>query len=152
MKKKELKKFHVLNFEFCSKKKIEYDILPYFREEWNSKKCCFEKDKVKTKNDLKEWILRASSYRFWSRCEYEFLMAEWPFGSKRLNEEMQEFISSNPDLQTIDDRLKLDNIIIRDMYKIDIHEQIEMNIDVITDILSEEFNILNGCSVCQGKC
>ena len=27
------------------------------------------------------------------------------------------------------------------MYKIDIHEQIMMNIDVINDILSEEFNI-----------
>ena len=35
----------------------------------------------------------------------------------------------------------LDNIIIQDMDKIDVHKQIKMNIDVIADILYKEFKL-----------
>lgn len=37
------------------------------------------------------------------------------------------------------DDIQLCNIIIKDMVKIDAYEQIRMNIDVIVDILYEEF-------------
>ena len=43
------------------------------------------------------------------------------------------------DLDTIDGSIKMDNIITQDMEKIDIDRQIMMNIDIITDILYEEF-------------
>ena len=140
-----MKTFNVLLFE---NGKIEhYDVLPYFRKCWEDKFDLEEKNEIKEKNRpenkrkhlLKAWIIHKSQYMFWARCQYEFLIASWPFGSKRMFDELHEFLPKF----NIDDymhHIDFDNIIIRDMYKIDIHEQIMMNIDVITDILHDEFN------------
>ena len=97
------------------------------------------KKKVKDKKTLKEWILSASRYMFWARCQYEFLMASWPFGRLQMYEDVKEFIANGKSLDDYKQRIDFDNIIISDMYKIDVHEQIEMNIDIITEILYDEF-------------
>ena len=62
-------------------------------------------------------------------------MAPWPFGSKKMLEELQKVEI------TEENNIKVCNIITGDMCKIDIHEQIMMNIDVITEILFTEFKI-----------
>jgi hypothetical protein len=130
-------KFNVLNYNF---NKIEkYDVLPYFRDSWKNKS--FNAKEVKLKSDLKKWIESASRYMFWARCEYEFLMASWPFGSKNMHNEIKEFFKKPQDLEYYSTRIDFDNIITRDMQKIDIHTQIMMNIDIITDILYEEFKL-----------
>lgn len=54
-------------------------------------------------------------------------------------EDVKQFLKSNPDIDNIDDNRKLKNIIIRDMVKIDTYEQIMMNVDIIIDILYDEF-------------
>ena len=66
-------------------------------------------------------------------------MALWPFGTRRLKEDIKQFLKSNPDIDNIDDNRKLKNIIIRDTVKIDVYEQIMMNVDIIVDILYDEF-------------
>ena len=134
-----MKKFNVLNFDITSKDKIEYDVLPYFRDMRNDGR--FEYDKVKTKEDLKNWIENVSQYQFWARCQYEFLMAPWPMGSYEVNNKLKELFKSEFDISGYKQSIDFYNILMTNMYKIDIHEQIMMNIDVITDILSEEFNI-----------
>ena len=132
--------FKVLNYSGFNNQKIEhYDVLPYFRVSWKSKS--FKAKEVKSKSDLKQWIESASRYMYWARCQYEFLMASWPFGSKNMHDEVKEFFKTPKDLEDYSTRIDFDNIIIRDMHKIDIHEQIMMNIDIITDILAEEFKI-----------
>jgi hypothetical protein len=98
-------------------------------------------NEVKSKTDLEQWIKSASKYMFWARCEYEFLMASWPFGSKNMHNEIKEFFKKPQDLEYYSTRIDFDNIITRDMQKIDIHTQIMMNIDIITDILYKEFNL-----------
>ena len=139
MKKKE---FKVLLMDFKRENYEAYDVLPYFRNVWRGHK--FNRDKdynkipVKTKEQLKEWIISWGRYQFWARCEYEFLMASWPFGSHRMTEDMKEFINTNLDLDNYDDDLRSRNIIIRDMVKIDVFEQLMMNIDILVDILYDE--------------
>ena len=133
-----MRKFNVLNFS-TSNSKIEYDVLPYFRDMKNDRG--FEYDKVKTKEDLKTWIKNVSQYQFWGRCQYEFLMAPWPMGSYEVNNKLKELFKSDFDISDYKQSIDFYNILMTNMYKIDIHEQIMMNIDVITDILSEEFNI-----------
>ena len=133
--------FNVLNYSVSNNQIEHYDILPYFRNEWNNKS--FKAKEVKSKSDLKQWIESASRYMYWARCQYEFLMASWPFGSKNMYDEVKEFFKTPKDLEDYSTRIDFDNIIIRDMRKIDIHEQIMMNIDIITDILAEEFKIDN---------
>lgn len=115
MSNKKEKKFHVLEYNFMTREIGSYDVLPYFRRMWKETNWdAFEKSKVNNKDDLKNWIIRASSYNFWSRCEYEFLMGPWPYKEDTL---------------------------INDLKKIDVHEQLMMNIEILTDILSEEFEI-----------
>lgn len=130
-----MKKFNVIEYDWSKRTKSEYDVLPYFRRVWNDKKFNFDKKEVKTKEDLKKWIIKASHYQYWARCEYEFLIAPWPFGSKKMLDELQKIEIKQ------ENSIEISNIIIEDMYKIDVHEQIMMNIDIITEILSKEFKI-----------
>jgi hypothetical protein len=134
--------FNVLHMDFSGKEVKPYDVLPYFRDCWKSKYNKEEKNKIKetgSKELLKTWIENRSLYMFWARTEWEFLIGAWPYGSKRMYDEFKEFISTTPNVDNYDDRLKLDNIIIHDMEKIDVHRQIMMNIDIITNILYDEF-------------
>ena len=132
----EKKKFNVLLRDFNKKKPIPYDVLPYFRREWEER---YKDIPVKTKEDLKKWIKDLSQYQFWSRCEYEFLIAKWPFGGWQLTEDMEKFIATNPDLKDNKTNIDMCNIITKEMDVIDVHEQIMMNIDIVTDILYDEF-------------
>ena len=142
MKNPVQKQFNVLLFNrHMNGEKEVYDVLPYFRNEWNQKGYAFDKVKVHDKKTLKEWILRASRYMYWARCEYEFLMASWPFGTRDMHDKVKDFFAKGKSLDDYGQRIDFDNIIIKDMYKIDVHEQIEMNIDIITDILAQEFKI-----------
>ena len=136
-----MKKFHVLYLEFNSKKVKPYDILPYFRNCWKDKIYKKEVQKIKESksiNELKDWIISKSRYMFWARCEYEFLIAPWPFGCKQMYDDLKMFLPVY-NIGDWDHDIKFCNIITRSMEKIDIHEQIMMNIDVITEILFNEF-------------
>lgn len=137
-----MKKFNVLILDFASNNRKPYDVLPYFRKCWEEKCYLPEKEeicKTKSKELLKTWIQNRSMYKYWARCEYEFLIAPWPFGTKKMHEELVEFFKDAPDTLDYSKCIDLDNIIIKSMSKIDIHEQIMMNIDIVTDILYNEF-------------
>lgn len=139
-------KFNVLHLNFNKNEVEPYDILPYFRDCWKAKYYKEEINKIKeakSKNKrielLKNFIQDRSLYMFWARCEWEFLVAHWPFGSKQMYEDLKKFWKDYPDIDDYTNTIKLDNIIIQDMDKIDVHKQIMMNIDIITDILYKEF-------------
>lgn len=139
-----MKKFNVIRFDFNSKKVKHYDVMPCFREEWNNKYHQDEKDDIKltkSKEKLKAWIKRTAQYRFWAKCEYEHLVAPWPFGSYRIKEDLKKLLTPEFNIEKLDDSIKFYNILMQDMEKIDIYDQIIMNIDIITDILAEEFNL-----------
>lgn len=60
-------------------------------------------------------------------------------GTHKMSDEIRHYVKVNPDANNEKDDIQLCNIIIKDMVKIDAYEQIRMNIDVIVDILYEEF-------------
>lgn len=142
------RKFNVLIYK--QDKVEQYDVLPYFRNCWKEKynkeqKIAIKEAKQpsKRKQLFKEYIISRSKYMYWARCEYETLLASWPFGSYRLRKEMQKFLEiEHPiDLDNYTQCLNFENIIIADMHKIDVHDQIMMNIDTIIDILYKEFKL-----------
>lgn len=141
--------FKVLNYSGFNNQIEQYDVLPYFRNSWKNRS--FGVMEVKSKSDLKEWIENASRYMYWARCEYEFLMASWPFGTKNMYDEVKEFFKTPKNLDDCSTRIDFDNIVIRDMKKIDIHEQIMMNIDVIVEILYKEFKLDKACNAYRLK-
>lgn len=141
MKKKKIAEFNVIEYDWTGRKAKPYNVLPYFRDTWKARKFNFDKDKVTDEESLKEWIIRASRYTFWARCEYECLIAPWPFGSKAMNEKLKKLLTADFNIDDYKQNVDFCNAVTTDMQKIDIHEQIMMNIDVITDILFNEFNI-----------
>lgn len=143
---KQIGKFNALIYDQGKLK--YYDILPYFRNCWKEKynkeqKIAIKdaKQPSKRKQLFKEYIISRSKYMYWARCEYETLLASWPFGSYRMKEEMKEFLKTPVNLDDYTQCLNFENIIIADMHKIDVHDQIMMNIDVIVDILYKEFKL-----------
>ena len=137
------KEFKVLLMNINKNTYEEYDILPYFRREWMIRPFGrdekYKKIPVTTKPQLRKWVDAFAKYQFWSRCQYEFLMAQWPFCTRKINDDIRHYVKVNPDANNEKDDIQLCNIIIKDMVKIDVYEQIRMNIDVIVDILYEEF-------------
>ncbi len=122
-KKKDLVKFHVINWDFNSDKLVFYDVLPYFRSAYKERVAQIKKfSKSKrgqeilkdsdywympdTYEKFKKFIKEQSQYQFWARCEYECIVHGWPV---RDNE-----------------------------HKLDIHEQVMANLDIIVNILWEE--------------
>jgi hypothetical protein len=141
-----MRTFNVLIFK--NGKVEHYDVLPYFRNSWKEKYNKEEKDKIKAGKYkskrlqlLKDWVIGRSKYMFWARCEYETLLASWPFGSYRLKNEMNEFLKNPVNLDDYTQCLNFENIIIADMEKIDVHDQIMMNINTIVDILYMELKL-----------
>lgn len=109
-------KFNVILYDWNSRGIEFYDVMPYFRNEWknNKKHTTWEGEKVDNIETLKKWIIERSRYMFWSRCQYECLIAPWPYREDTL---------------------------INDLKKIDIHEQLMANIDVLVKVVAEEFKI-----------
>ena len=70
---------------------------------------CKKKDRPKTANEWEEFIRRKGMYMFWSRCEYEIIISPWPPQKKNVS------------------------------VKIDVWQQIEMNLDLIVELLMNEF-------------
>ena len=52
-----------------------------------------------------------------------------------MTDEVKAFLINQPDIDNYEDNLRFCNIIIRDMVKIDVFEQLMMNIDILVDIL-----------------
>lgn len=72
-----------------------YDIMPYliseYKDEKKRKKPIFTNDI----NDIKQFILNVSRYRFWSRCEYEIIVTGWPVSKKSVKLDAYEQIKQN---------------------------------------------------------
>lgn len=139
-----MKQFNVL---LHSNDKVKhYDVLPYFRQEWEEKYNKKEKNSLITQSNIstrqklfKEWVRSRASYQFRARCEYEFLIGHWPFGSYRMNQELKKVLTPEFNIDDYKQNIDFYNIIMHDMEKIDVYDQIMMNIDIITDILYNEF-------------
>ena len=58
-----------------------------------------------------------------------------------MSKDLDQLITKNFNIHNYKQNIDFWNIIIQDFYKIDIHEQIAMNITIITEILAAEFNI-----------
>lgn len=124
-----MNKFNVIIYDFNSKKFTTYDVLPYLRNTYEERvvrhKELLKKIKRSKKldesilddkynkvpvtfNDFKEFVKSESQYQFWSRCEYEIILSDWP--------------PSNPPIEE----------------KWDVFDQIMMNHDIVTKLLMED--------------
>ena len=101
----EEKKFNVLIWDINARRLTTYDVLPYFRRAYEEKK---KTDRPTTREEWIKFVESAGKYMFWSRCEWEIIVSEWPPAKE--------------------DR----------SVKIDVWHQINNNLDLIVDILMDE--------------
>lgn len=132
--------FNVLWLNFSTKKVEYYDVLPYFRDCWNNKRYKNEIKAIKSFDQLKDWIIGKSRYMYRARCEYEFLIANWPFGCKKMYDDLKCFLPVY-NIGDWDHDIKFCNIITNSMEKIDVYDQIMMNIDIVVNLLNNEFHV-----------
>ena len=71
-----MRQFNVMWWDFNKSYPEPYDVLPYFRKEYIDLK---KKDRPVTKEQWIEFISRKGMHMFWSRCEYEIVVSQWPF-------------------------------------------------------------------------
>ena len=95
-----MKAFNVIIFNPNSNKFEPCDVMPYFIHEYKA-----ADTKPKTVKEFTEFVKSKSLYQFWSRCEYEIVLHDWPCDKTEK--------------------------------KIDVYEQIEMNLDIVVSILME---------------
>ncbi len=125
-----MKKFNVLNWDFNHDKLEYYDVLPYFRN-------CY-KERV---NKFKQFS-KTKKYQNMNEEEKKNYL-KYSFVPKTLNE-FKKFITDESHYQYWG-RCEYEMIcegwpVQKNSYKLDIHEQIMMNIDIISDILFNENN------------
>ena len=122
-----MKSYFVLLRDFNSNETVKHDIMPYILQTY--KECeekkfwwMFDDPKIAqiAKEDFKYFVERVCKRMYWSRCEYEWLMISWPLGKMDTLEQCQKIINSST--------------------KIDAWDQIEMNLDIVTDVFIENIN------------
>lgn len=96
-----IKNFYVLNWDFNRNRLEKYDVIPYLVDCYKNTK----KNRPTNDKEFEEFVIRNSSYQWWSRCEYEIIISDWPNNKNSI--------------------------------KYDIHKQILMNLDIVTNILMD---------------
>lgn len=72
-----MKSFNVIWWDFNKSEPEPYDIIPYLVRCYNE-----SNDKPSTLEEFKDFIKYESMYRWWSRCEYEMIISNWPTQDK----------------------------------------------------------------------
>ena len=107
LKFKNMKQFNVINYNFNAQKFESYDVIPYLINAY--------KDRVKrhhnnpddnywkvpvTFEEFKNFVQRESQYQFWSRCEYEIILVDWPCQKYTEKWDVYDQIMMNLDIVT----------------------------------------------------
>lgn len=87
--------FNVLYWNFNADRPSSYDVLPYFRNEYERLN---KKNRPSTKEEWKEFIKAKGMYMYWARCEYEVIVLQWPPTDKSYKLDIWEQIEANLDL------------------------------------------------------
>ena len=85
--------FNTITYDCNSKKFVPYDILPYLRR-------CYEEKEEKpvTVEEFKKFVKDESLYQFWSRCEYEVILVDWPCSTTSKKIDVYDQIMANIDV------------------------------------------------------
>lgn len=89
------KPFNVIVYNVNTRTFEPYDIMPYLINSYRRLK----KDKRPSSVlDFKEFVDKECKYQFWSRCEYEFIMSDFPSEGTKVKVDVYEQAMMNLDL------------------------------------------------------
>lgn len=96
-----MKSFNVIWWDFNKPEPEPYDVVPHLVKYYYE-----TSNKPETLDEFKDFIKRFGRRQWWSRCEYEMVISDWPCD--------------------------------RYHHKIDIYDQILINLDIIAEIVMDE--------------
>ena len=90
-----MRNFYVIIYNINKRCFEPYEVMGYFIR-------CYKEAKVKPKTfeEFKEFIKEKSMYQFWSRCEYEIILKDWPCGTTEEKWDVYRQIMMNIDTVT----------------------------------------------------
>ena len=95
--KRKIKSFNVINFDFNSNEFESSAVMPYLVGCYKIEK----KDKRPvTFDEFKKFVESNSMYMYWSRCEYEVILLDWPNQKTNKKIDIHWQIMNNIDLVT----------------------------------------------------
>lgn len=94
--KRNIKPYKVISWNFNHDDIEYYDIMPFLIDSYKK----IKKNKPKTFDEIKEFIINESRYRFWSRCEYEVIITGWPKQKREVKIDIFNQIMENIDVIT----------------------------------------------------
>lgn len=94
--KRNIKPYKVISWNFNHDDIEYYDIMPFLIDSYKK----IKKNKPKTFEEIKEFIINESRYRFWSRCEYEVIITGWPKQKREVKIDIFNQIMENIDVIT----------------------------------------------------
>ncbi len=89
-----MKSFNVIIYDINRKVFEPYDVIPYLVRQYQK-----ERTKPTTVEEFKAFVERWSKYQWWSRCEYEIILSDWP--SQRHEEKWDIYQQIMLNLETI---------------------------------------------------
>lgn len=95
-----MKTFNVIIYDFNHKKFVPYNIIPYFVQAYEELKEKKHRKLPKTFEEFKEFVRTEGMYQFWSRCEYEIILVDWPGQKVEKKIDVWNQIEMNWDLVT----------------------------------------------------
>ena len=119
-----MKQFNVINFDFNAKKFEAYDVIPYLVRKYKERvdtcneleqdlqnatsehECTLYRDSLKywkvpvTFDEFREFVKSEGQYQFWSRCEYEIILVDWPCQKTEEKWDVYDQIMMNIDIVT----------------------------------------------------
>lgn len=90
-----MKQFNVIIYDINRKKFKPYGVMGFFVNEYNK-----EENKPETFDEFKEFVERKSKWMFWSRCEYEIILSDWPPSGVKEKWDIYRQIMMNIDIVT----------------------------------------------------
>ena len=96
-----MKNFNVIVWDINRRQFTTYDVIPYLIQQYNeTKKMDSYKKTPETFEEFKKFVDKESMYQWWSRCEYEIILQDWPGQTKQEKVDVYWQIKNNLDLVT----------------------------------------------------
>ena len=73
-----MRPFNVIIYDPARRIFEAYDVMPYFVRVYKKLK----KNKPQTFEEFKEFVTKEGMYMYWSRCQYEIILRDWPCQQK----------------------------------------------------------------------
>ena len=97
--------FYVISYDINGKDFTPYNVMPYFINCYKNARR--KKKQPKTFDEFKEFVKSKSMYMYWSRCQYEIVLTDWPSQTRGEKIDVHWQIMMNLDTVT---RILMENV------------------------------------------